>query len=279
VAKLSRVEAAVTIAGVLSLRGPSKAAVSRAHRQKLHPASPSAVRYLKLMRAYQNEVERLTREILLPALPTTDARPLVMDSSRNLDEAFAELNAQLLAVADSMAPHLGTIARAVTKQANSSVSRMLNIDLRGGERELEPYVQAFIAKNVGLVKSVSFDQLAKLRTIVSEHTGAGGGVKELREKLMDGFGLTRQRAALIAKDQILRAVNELRQKQVGITTYTWSTSSDERVREDHVKLDGQVFDWSNPPVVDSRTGRREHPGADFQCRCVAIANVAGLLGR
>jgi SPP1 gp7 family putative phage head morphogenesis protein len=294
-ARLSFAEAAMKVASIQVLRGHSLQAISRAKRLELAPKLPNAqiAAYMRLMKAYERESERLTAQLVLPALPVTDARPLLMDTGKSLDEAFAELNAQLLGVADRMAPHIGTIARAVTKQANGQVARMLNVDLRGGESELEPFVHAFIQKNVSLVKSVSFDQLAKLRTIISEHTEQGGGAQELRNKLMDSFGLTRQRASLIARDQILKAAastNELRQKQVGVTTYTWSTSQDERVRgnpdgkypntsDNHWKLDGQVFDWNQPPIVDEKTGRREHPGQDFSCRCVAVANVAGLLGQ
>lgn len=283
-ARLSLVEASLKVAGIQALRRPG--AVKRAARQRLHPASPSQVRYLQLMARYTREVERLVSSILLPALPPEPnvqdgAEQMRADSSKNLDDAFAELNAQLLGLADRMAPAIATVGRAVTKKANADVGKMLNIDLRGGEAALEPFVQSFIAENVKLVKSVGFDQLDKLRTIISEHTGAGGTVQPLRNKLMDSFGLTRSRATLIARDQILKAAgktNELRQKQVGITGYTWSTSQDERVRPDHAKLDGETFDWSNPPVVDEKTGRRAHPGLDFSCRCVAIPNVAQLLG-
>lgn len=277
-ARLSLVEAALKVAGIQALRRPG--AVKRAARQRLHPASPSQVRYLQLMARYAREVERLTETILLPALPPEPDGPRT-DASKNLDDVFTELNAQLLALADGMAPQIATVARAVTKKANADVGRMLNIDLRGGERALEPFVQDFIAENVKLVKSVGFDQLDKLRTIISEHTGAGGTVQPLRNKLMDAFGLTRQRANLIARDQILKAAgktNELRQKQVGITGYTWSTSHDERVRPDHAALDGETFSWSDPPVVDEKSGRRAHPGLDYCCRCVAIPNVAQLLG-
>lgn len=43
------------------------------------------------------------------------------------------------------------------------------------------------------------------------------------------------------------AFNEIRQVGLGIESYTWQTSGDERVREDHAAHDGTVFRWSDPP--------------------------------
>lgn len=42
------------------------------------------------------------------------------------------------------------------------------------------------------------------------------------------------------------------------------------MRADHRRLNGKIFSWNAPPIVDMRTGRRGHPGDDYQCRCVAI---------
>jgi len=42
-----------------------------------------------------------------------------------------------------------------------------------------------------------------------------------------------------------------------------------RTRKDHLRLNGQVFCWDDPPVVNQRTGERGHPGMDGACRCYA----------
>jgi SPP1 gp7 family putative phage head morphogenesis protein len=58
-------------------------------------------------------------------------------------------------------------------------------------------------------------------------------------------------------------------KQAGITDqYVWRTRRDERVRRSHRMNDGRVFSWADPPA----TG---HPGEDYNCRCEAVAYVAG----
>ena len=42
-----------------------------------------------------------------------------------------------------------------------------------------------------------------------------------------------------------------------------------RTRADHLRLNGRRFRWDDPPVIDTRTGERGHPGHDPRCRCTA----------
>ncbi len=53
--------------------------------------------------------------------------------------------------------------------------------------------------------------------------------------------------------------------------YIWRVPPDyrARTRPDHLALDGQEFNWDEPPVHDRRTGARGHPGSDKACRCFA----------
>jgi SPP1 gp7 family putative phage head morphogenesis protein len=44
------------------------------------------------------------------------------------------------------------------------------------------------------------------------------------------------------------------------THYTWRTVGDDRVRDTHAALNGQVFSWADPPA-------HGHPGTEPNCRC------------
>ena len=78
----------------------------------------------------------------------------------------------------------------------------------------------------------------------------------------------------MARDQIAKLNSNIAQQQqrdAGVEEYIWSDSGDGRVRPSHKKLNGKRFRWDDPPVVDEKTGRRCHPGEDYECRCVALA--------
>lgn len=133
-------------------------------------------------------------------------------------------------------------------------------------------IDAFRKRNVGLIKTLQGKQLEEIRGILEKAEATGIRVEVLRSQLMDRFDVSKSRADLIARDQVLKLNGELtekRQTQAGISRYKWSTSNDERVRDMHDDLDDKEFSWDDPPVTDAK-GNRNHPGGDYQCRCIAI---------
>jgi SPP1 gp7 family putative phage head morphogenesis protein len=117
------------------------------------------------------------------------------------------------------------------------------------------------------------DVRRRVERVISDPVTSGRSVDDIRKLLQEQVGYSRSRAELTARDQTLKLygrIQEQRQTAAGFTHYVWTTSLDERVREDHAALDGKVFAWDDPPIVDTRTGRRAHPGFDFACRCSAV---------
>ena len=138
----------------------------------------------------------------------------------------------------------------------------------GGER----LQQQWLRQNTDLIKAEQ-DLRRRVERVLQDPLNQGRSVAEIAKLLEEQVGYSRSRAELTARDQTLKMysqIQEQRQRAAGITRYVWTTSLDERVREDHAALDGSVQSWDDPPIVDKRTGRREHPGRDFQCRCTAV---------
>jgi SPP1 gp7 family putative phage head morphogenesis protein len=125
--------------------------------------------------------------------------------------------------------------------------------------------------NVELIESLPTRLFDDLEQLLNDR--ANTPVAELAKEIQERFEVSDSRAALIARDQVLKLngqATELQHQEAGIERYTWSTSRDERVRDGHEHLEGKEFDYAHPPVVDERSGRRANPGQDFQCRCVAL---------
>lgn len=131
--------------------------------------------------------------------------------------------------------------------------------------------QEWLRSNTDLIKAEA-DLRRRVERILSDPLNEGRSVADISKMLQEQAGYSKSRAELTARDQTLKLygkIQETRQQSAGITQYIWTTSLDERVREDHAALDGTTQSWDDPPVVDQRTGRRGHPGFDFQCRCTA----------
>lgn len=166
-----------------------------------------------------------------------------------------------------------------TEQIQKHLLRMVDVG-EGIKKSLiiskipfEESLASYVSNNVSLIKDIPAKSLRQIGDLVTSAHLSDIRNEDLRNSIMERYGVSRSRAELIARDQIGKknaAITESKFKQVGIRQYIWSTSKDERVREDHRKLEGTVHSFDDPPVVDEQTGRRGNPGEDYQCRCIPI---------
>ena len=134
-------------------------------------------------------------------------------------------------------------------------------------------LQIWADTNVQLISSIPNAILTYVSDIVKDGYISGKTNTAIGKAIQEKYGIERRHAQFIARDQMAKLnaeITQAQQKDAGIEEYVWSTSDDIRVRERHKELDGTRQKWSEPPVVDKRTGRREHPGQDYNCRCVAL---------
>lgn len=127
--------------------------------------------------------------------------------------------------------------------------------------------------NAQLITVMADEVVTDLAGRLRDDWARGARWEDIALLVQDRLSVGRSRAELIARDQVLKLNSDMtreRHRAIGVTRYKWSTSRDERVRSSHRHLEGTTQSWANPPIVDVRTGRRDHPGRDFQCRCVAI---------
>jgi SPP1 gp7 family putative phage head morphogenesis protein len=148
--------------------------------------------------------------------------------------------------------------------------KRLGIDLRRAEPGFGSLIDDWRTENVERVGSLIEFERDELSDILNR--GANKTVAELRGAIEDRLEVSRAKADLLARDQVLTLnaqITQSRQQAAGITDYIWTTANDERVRDTHAELDGETFSWDDPPVTND-AGDRNHPGEDFQCRCVAF---------
>lgn len=130
----------------------------------------------------------------------------------------------------------------------------------------------WVDENVSLIKTISADTLGDMRTIVKDGFVNGKSTTSIMKEIQHKYNVEKSHAKLLARDQIGKlnaSVTEAQQRDAGVEEYIWDDCGDGRVRESHKALNGKKFRWDTPPVVDAKTGRRCHPGQDYQCRCRA----------
>ncbi len=151
------------------------------------------------------------------------------------------------------------------------VGRVLRINPAEDSATVAAALQVARLDNVALIRSIPERMHADLRLLLAEAGASGMRVETLARRLEERYAVSASRATLIARDQTLKtnsALTRARHQEAGVVEYEWNASGDERVRDRHGELDGQIFRWDNPPVTND-SGERNHPGEDYQCRCIA----------
>jgi len=78
-------------------------------------------------------------------------------------------------------------------------------------------------------------------------------------------------AAALAFGFAFGAMVRTSQEDADVGFYMWLTAKDSRVRPEHSDLDETIASWDDPPLTADKSDNEEddHPGEDFNCRCVA----------
>ena len=123
---------------------------------------------------------------------------------------------------------------------------------------------------VALIKTIPAQHFDEIEVMVQESIKNGSGVGDLVEGLQERYKVTESRAKFIAYDQTQKAFQELNRaemKEIGIPKWQWIHShGSAHPRPIHQALDGQVFEWENPPIIDDK-GTRGFPGQLPRCGC------------
>ena len=152
--------------------------------------------------------------------------------------------------------------------------------------KLRQVMKVNIAENVELITSLPWRYRKRVQTIMTNVINGDAGWKELQREIAHGAGITMREAKTIARDQTNKIFNALavrRFEQCGITKVRWIHShAPKEPRAYHIRMwDGKsgldnghpnglnhfVFELSNPPVIDERTGERGLPGRLINCGC------------
>jgi len=160
----------------------------------------------------------------------------------------------------------------VVESTDRELSRLFTIPIASAAGS-DAIVKGWVHDNVGLIKRLDTSCFNDLERLVLAAVHGGAPIRHLRDDIATRFGVHRNYASFLARDQVAKVAAKITQVQhtrYGCVEYIWDTSGDARVRQEHARLDGMIQKWAEPPIADLR-GRRGHPGEVWQCRCTALA--------
>lgn len=192
--------------------------------------------------------------------------------TNRLDAQFRRLFAQQAPkLADEMATAASNTSHRALASSLKELSGGATIKTANMPGTLSDLIKAAVAENVNLIKTIQAGYFAKVRTAISATILGENPEHNLAETLQQMQGQTERRAQLLALDQtrkVYTAINTKRMQAAGIKKFEWIHSGGgNEPREDHEEMDGKVYDFANPPIIDKRTGERGLPGDAINCRC------------
>lgn len=265
-------------------------------------------RLVDLVRDLVSDLEARVLE-LVPEVPETllddvktDAAPSPLDL-RPLLKSRTDLYVRRLTA--QVDPSLSEAERE-QRAAEKRVVSPLGIDVIGGEPWLKKELTGRGKEFSQLCVDLARETERRIASASIEALEKGHPRKWLRRQIQEAGGIGERRAKLIARDQVGKlqgALHEARQKDLGIESYVWRTSRDERVagnpggaypdaisssptHGDHHEREGRRFSWKKEggkllEVLKDGTTRGTvyvdgHPGDPIQCRCFAEPVIVGL---
>lgn len=213
-----------------------------------------------------------------------NVRMSIADYARRASNAAARIERLITGLQEKGLPPIdfsgeaGPILSSLEKQLKKTTSDAITIEPIFTPAMADNFKRAYTESLNYYIQNWSQEAAVRLREKMAQGALAGFRAESMEAIVEGERAMSNRRTRFIARQETSLLVSKFRQERyqdLGLVSYRWSTSHDERVRQDHKDLNGHVFQWSNPPIVDKNTGRRGNPGEDYGCRCVAIPVIRG----
>jgi len=239
----------------------------------------SIIAYRRILIAVIRDIQRAVSELVLPTYTrglldsvndergTTRRRTAftVVNQRVGLSVNTANRKMEIL-FDDEQKSHLVRISASIKKGTGLDVAPYLNMN----RDEIDLLVKLYIEQNATLIKSLSDDLVNKVEAAVYRAKVDRTTYVELTKILQKQYGIAKNRADLIAFDQLASINSDFsrsRAESVGLKKFRWRTRMDgDRVRPLHRQLNGQIFEWGKPTLAENGLP----PGKPVRCRCNAV---------
>ena len=227
------------------------------------------IAYSKELNKFIDSIEKKFKEIFLGKKNSED---LIDFDDEELKKEFLEYYEELLTTDyafDMCSDYILDVLEYTIALINSEAKEIVGISFIEQAFYDEKVIQELLEKSISLIKSEPTKYLrtydSQLQKLISEKIEQGQTLSDLSKAIQATTGIERNRANLIAADQVgnvFAETSKIQFKGIGLKKFIWETSRDARVRKSHAEREGKIYEWDNPPDG-------EIPGRPIRCRCSA----------
>lgn len=211
----------------------------------------------------------------------SDATP-TKELERLLEKWGRKWVGKFTVMADKLSLDFASRNQQATQTAMQSAFRKagFTVPFKPTRASIEAY-KAVAAEQVGLIKSIAQKYHTDVQTQVWQSVKRGADLRTLSKQLERDYGVTRRRAALIARDQNAKAkatIEAVRHQEIGIKQGIWMHSkAGKEPRPTHQAMNNKLYDL-NKGMWDSDEQKYVHPGELINCRCTMRPYIPGFEG-
>lgn len=232
----------------------------------------------KLENQYYNTLLKVINEI-----------EAIVNKTYNPSDATSvtRMMAALRKYAEKLTPWAKKIAANIIDQVNTSnlndwmrISSILSRKFAAAYSGRDPVflkAKALQDAEVNLITSLPLQAAQRAQELSRKYVINGWRHEDLAELILNTTNVAKHRAQCIARTEIAKANTMLiaaRSESVGAEKFIWRTAEDEIVRKSHAALNGKVFRFDKPPLVE---GEGHHLPGDFpNCRCYPEPILVGI---
>lgn len=254
----------------------------------VHPNLGIEAAYRKRLDSLIEAMHRSVVYWLKASYRANEPRILALDETPAdaLRRSMRELSARWLKKFDDAAEALADyFTQSVEKRSSAALKKILRDGGMSVEFKMIPVmrdiVDATVHQNVALIKSIPAQYLEQVEGMVMRSVQTGRDLGQLSDDLQKRLGITKRRAALIARTQnemATSAFNRVRLQEVGIEEAIWVHSGAGREpRPTHQKAGRERIRFSvSKGWFDPAVKRFIQPGELINCRCVGRPVVKGF---
>lgn len=253
----------------------------------LDPVRPSAALRIAYQKRLDREVAELQRSLVYwikAAYRKDPPAKLAQDASAAdaLRAAMRKLGRRWLRKFDALAVDLSVYFATASRDR---VDRALGSMLREGgftvrfrpTPAMKDAFAAVVAENASLIRSIAAQHLTAIEGDIMRSVSAGRDIGALAKTMEQSYGVTKRRAAFIARDQNNKAtavMERTRHLGLGVTQAIWLHSAGRKVpRPEHVAFSGKKYDIAKGAFLE---GVWTWPGVEINCCCVSKAIIPGF---
>lgn len=141
------------------------------------------------------------------------------------------------------------------------------------QEQFEQIEQAYTKNMQYYVKNWTVEHIEEMREKVHKAILEGFREENVVKMLQTEYGIAERKAKFLAQNEtsiMLAEYKKATYTAMGFDKFIWKTRMDGRERLLHKELNGKIFRFDEPPIIDERTGQRGLPGETYNCRCLLL---------